>query len=75
MFQTLNRISVVHFQVDSIFAPPARLIVLHPNVEKQQEMHIKGDEGIIVARDGSLKYCSGKKFIPIDCNGQNLIRK
>ena len=66
---------MVPYQVDSIFAPPARLIVLHPNVEVQQELYIKGNEGIIVARDGSLKYCTGKKFIPIDCNGQNLIRK
>ena len=75
MFHILNRVTSVSYQADSIFAPTARLIVLHPNVETPQELIIKGGEGIIVTKDGSLKYCTGKKIVPIDNEGHNLNRR
>ena len=62
--------------MDSVVgAPPARLIVLHPDVEQPQELVIKGGDGIIVARDGSLKYSTNNKIVPVDVQGQELNRK
>ena len=59
----------------AVGAPPARLIVLHPNVKQEQELVIKGGDGIIVARDGSLKYSTNNKIVPVDFEGQDLNRK
>ena len=61
--------------MDSIFGKPARLILIHPRVERPQELIVKGGEGIIVSRDGSIKYSMKSRITPVDINGCDLNKK
>ena len=65
---------MVNYRVDKI-GGQARLRIVHPSIEKTQELIVKGGESIIVSRNGNINYSIDTKMIPIDCYGQDLDRK
>ena len=70
-----NSVTPIKYHVDNLFGAPARLIIVHPNVEMPQELIIKGGEAIIVTRDGRIKFSTNSKIVPIDAEGRDLDKK
>ena len=66
---------MVNYRVDRIFGGQARLHIVHPSIEKTQELIVKGGESVIVTGEGYIKYSVDTKIIPIDCDGRDLDRK
>jgi len=65
-------VTSVKYRADKFFGAQARLIVLHPQVERPQELVIKGDEKIIVEKNGKISFSTNENIVPIDAEGNDL---
>jgi len=65
-------VTTVNYRADKLFGAQARLIIRQPNVERLQELVVKGGEKIIVEKYGKISFSTNEKIVPIDAEGNDL---